>query len=152
MQVEPIEARVAAREATRVPALLDRKPPRSIAALEILEAVDGNARGARGELEQARFALREPRTEARPEPLDHPVRLLVPAVVREPRPVVHVELHHPPDEKFRLVLVEHRQRVERQHVPEPLHECAELLRDPPGDPVRYDEIDVLFFVCLRHVL
>ncbi len=62
--------------------------------LEVLEAVDGYVRGASRELEQAQFALRGPQAE-RLEPLDHPVRLLEPAVVGEPRPVVHVDIRHP---------------------------------------------------------
>src|SRR6266571_1222413 len=91
-QVEAIEVRVAAWEAVRVPALLDHKATRAVAALETLEGIDGNAGGARRELEQAH---RRPRAEARPEPLDHPARFLVPAVVGEPHPVVHVVLHRP---------------------------------------------------------
>ncbi len=59
--------------------------------LGVLEAIDGFARGASRELEQAQLALRGPRA-ARPEPLDHPVRHLEPAVVGEPRPVAHVDL------------------------------------------------------------
>ncbi len=81
-------------EAVRVPALLGRKAARAVAAPDILECVDGHARCARRESEQARLALRRPRAEARLELLDHPVRLLVPAVVGEPRPVVHVDLRH----------------------------------------------------------
>ena len=50
-QVEAIEARVAASEAVWVPALLDCKAVGAVAALEILEGVDGHARGARHELE-----------------------------------------------------------------------------------------------------
>ncbi len=63
--------------------------------LGVLEAIDGYARGASHELEQAQLALRRPRA-ARQEPLDHPVRHLEPAVVGEPRQVVHVDPLHPP--------------------------------------------------------
>ena len=49
---------MAAWEAVRVPALLDRAAARAVAALEALEAIDGQRRGARGELKQARLALR----------------------------------------------------------------------------------------------
>ena len=87
-QIEAVEARMAAREAVGVPALLDREPPRPVGALQVLEAVHGHARRARRELQQARLALRRPRPEALPEPLDHLVRLLVPAVVGELCPVV----------------------------------------------------------------
>ena len=98
---------MAAWEAVRVPTLLDRKAARRVAPLEILEGVDGHARGARRELEQTRLALRRPRAEARPELLDHPVRLLVPRVVGKPHQVVHVGLHHPPDEQLQLECVKH---------------------------------------------
>ena len=91
-------------------------------------------------------ALCRLRAEARPELLDHPVRLLVPTVVGEPHSVVHVDVRHAPDEQLQLVLVEHA-----QHVLEPFHERAELLRDTPGDPVYHDEIDVPHFIHLRHL-
>ena len=90
-------------------------------------------------------ALCRLRAEARPELLDHPVRL-VPTVVGEPHSVVHVDVRHASDEQLQLVLVEHA-----QHVSEPFHERAELLRDTPGDPVYHDEIDVLLFIHLRHL-
>ncbi len=74
--------------------------------LEILKGVDWHTRGTRRELEKARLTLRRLRAEARQEPLDYPVRL-VPAVVNEPGPVVHVDLRHPPNEQLQLVLVKH---------------------------------------------
>ena len=58
-QVEAIEVRVAAWEAVRVPALLDHKATRAVAALETLESIDEHARCVRGELEQAHLGLRE---------------------------------------------------------------------------------------------
>ena len=81
--------------------------------------------------------------QALPEPLDHPVRLLIPAVIDESRPFVHVDLRRAPDEQLQLVPVEHAQQVQRQHAPEHFHERAQLLRDTPGDLVCYDEIDAL---------
>ena len=59
-QVEEIEARMAAWETARVCALLDRKPARAIASLEILGAIDRHARRAGCKLEQTRLALRWP--------------------------------------------------------------------------------------------
>ena len=59
-QIQPIKARMAPRQPTRIAALLDREPARSIAALQILESVHGHARRARGKLQQPRLALRWP--------------------------------------------------------------------------------------------
>jgi len=77
----------------------------SIAALEIFEAVDGHAaRCASGELQQMRLAFCWRRMQRGPEPLDHPDRLLVTAVVRESRPVVCIDLGHPTNRQLELVL------------------------------------------------
>ncbi len=77
---------------------------------KVLEILVGVERGTRREMEQARLALCRLRAEARQEPLNHPVRL-VPVVINDLRPVVHVDLLHPPDEQLQLVLVEHAQQV-----------------------------------------
>lgn len=56
-QLDPIEASMAPRQLRRIARLVDRESPRSIRALQILEPVDGYSRGARHELQQARFAF-----------------------------------------------------------------------------------------------
>src|SRR6266702_6507992 len=68
---------------------------------------------------QARLALCGPRVEASPESLNHLVRLLVLAVVGEPHSVVHVYLHHPPNEQLQLVLVGHVQHIGYSMSPNP---------------------------------
>ena len=126
------------KETARVSALFHRK---AIATAETLEGVDGHARAGTP-------CARRLRTQARTYPVDHPVSLLVLAPVGEPRPVVHIDLRHPPDEQLQFVLIKRAQHVERRHVPEPFHECAKLLHDTPGNPVRYDAIDLLLFFRL----
>ena len=87
-QIDPVEARVALGQLRWVALFLDREAARAVRALEVLEPVDGNARRARRELQQTRLPLGWPRAYAFPEPLDHLVVHLVPAVVRKLGPVV----------------------------------------------------------------
>ena len=103
---------MAAWETTWVLALLDRKAPRAVAALEILEAVDGNARCARRPVANWNRHARSA-GHVRKHAQNHPVRLLVPAEVGEPR----LDLRYAPDEllvlvlMLVLVLVEHTQQA-----------------------------------------
>lgn len=76
------------RQPPHISTFLNREPPRAIGALEILEAVDGDARGAGGELEEAGFALGGPGAEEGPEPCYDGVGGGVAAVVGEFGPVV----------------------------------------------------------------
>lgn len=87
-QIQPIEACMAPGQPIHVSAFLDREPPRSITALQVLEAIDGHTRGTGRELEETSFALCWPGTEDFPEPGNDLVGLSVAAVVRELRPVV----------------------------------------------------------------
>jgi hypothetical protein len=47
-----------------IPSPFDGEPSRAIAALEVLESVDGNAGGAGGELKEARLLLGIPASDA----------------------------------------------------------------------------------------
>jgi hypothetical protein len=77
-------------------------------------------------------------------------QLLVPAVVGESHPVVHIDLGHPTDQQFELVLIKDTHQFERQHVPESVHECTELPRYATRNPVCDNEADVIFLVYLHH--
>ena len=63
-QVEPVEARVTLRQLRLLARLLDSEATRSIGALQILEAVDGDTGSAGRELQETRFLFRVPAPDA----------------------------------------------------------------------------------------
>lgn len=79
---------MAPRQPIHVSTFLDREPPRPIAALQVLEPIDGHTRGTGRKLEETSFALCWPGTEDFPEPGNDLVGLGVAAIVGEFRPVV----------------------------------------------------------------
>jgi hypothetical protein len=95
------------RQLRRLPGLLDSKPSRAITALQILETIDRNSAGSRGELQQPRLLLGIPTTNALPKVLDDLVVLGVPAVIGVLLPVVDVDIGDTSDEEFEFALVEH---------------------------------------------
>ena len=70
-----------------------------------------------------------------------PVSFFVPFIIRESRPIVHVDLRHAANEQFEPVLVEVRNKSRGQDVAEAFHERAELFGDATRD-VCDDEVDV----------
>ncbi len=92
----------------------------AVAALDVLEAIDGHMQGPHDELEQVYLVLCGPLVETwtRPESLNHLVHLLV--LVGKPHSVVHVDLYHPLNEQLQLVPIEDVHHIEWQHVSEPL--------------------------------
>jgi hypothetical protein len=90
----------------RFTSLLNRKPPRSITTLQILEAVDGDTRGTCGELQQTRLLLGIPAANALPEVLNDLVVLRVPAVICVLLPVLDVNVSDTTNQQFKLALVE----------------------------------------------
>lgn len=90
----------------RLASLLNRKPSRPVAALQILEAVDGDTRCTCGELQQTRLLLGVPAADALPEVLDDLVVLRVPAVVGVLLPVLDVDVGDTADQQLELALVE----------------------------------------------
>jgi hypothetical protein len=149
-EIDPIEACVALGQLARVTCLLDREPPRAVRTLEVLEAVDRDTRRACRELQQAGLALGRPAPDALPEPLDHLVVHLVPAVVSVLGPVVDVYLGHAADEQLELALIEHGDQVEWDELAEAGHERIKLLLDTSADAVLDDAIHVVLLVVLRH--
>lgn len=89
-QINTVEARMRLRQLARVAGFLDGETARSVGSLQILEAVDRDTRRARSKLQEARFALRWPASDALPEPLDDFVVDFVSAIVRELGPIVAV--------------------------------------------------------------
>ena len=108
---------------------LDGKSSGAVRALQILEAVDGNAAGAGGELQQARLLLGIPRADAFPEVLDDLIVLGVAAVVGVLLPVVHVDICDTADQQLELALVEHIDQIRRDQLVEAGDEGGELLLD-----------------------
>ncbi len=131
--------------------LLDGEAPRSVAALEILEPVDGDARGTRGELEQARFLLTVPGPHRLPEELDHLVGFGVAAVVGMLLPVVDIDLGDTADQELELSLVEDVDEILGDELVEALLERLELLGDALLDAPLDHEVDVLLLVLVGHV-
>lgn len=132
--------------------LFDREAAGAIGALQVLETVDGDARCARGELQEARFLLCIPAADDLwvgrvsevvkrgvwlgllmfaylPEVLDHEITLGVAAVVGVFLPVVDVDVRDTTDEEFELALVEDVDEVCGDEFVEALHEGVELLLD-----------------------
>jgi hypothetical protein len=71
-------------------------------------------------------------------------------VVDESHPAVRIDLSHPTDQQFELVLVKDVHQFEQQHVPESVHGCTELLRYATHDPMCDNEVDIIFLVYLHH--
>jgi len=98
--------------------LLNRKSPGSIGPLQVFEAIDGDATGSRGELQQTRLLLGIPRADAFPEVLDDLVVLRVAAVVGVLLPVVDVDVGDTADQQFELALVEDVDQIRRDQLVE----------------------------------
>lgn len=145
-QIDTVEARMRLRQLARVAGFLDGETARSVGSLQILEAVDRDTRRARGKLQEARFALRWPASDALPEPLDDFVVDFVSAVVRELGPIVavtrpsararagqndhlHIDFGHTTDEQLELPLVKDVDQVLRDELAEARHESVKLLLD-----------------------
>lgn len=109
------------------PRLLNGKPPRPIAALQVLKAVNGNARGTRCELQEARFLLRIPGPYDLPEVLDHFVLLLVAAVIGVFLPIFNVDICNAANKKLQFTLVEDVDEVSWDKFVESGDESVELL-------------------------
>lgn len=149
-QVETVEASVGFRELRFLARLLDREAAGAIGALQVLEAVDRDARCARGELQEARFLLGVPAADDLwvgrvsevvtrgvwlglrmfaylPEVLHDEITLGVAAVVGVFLPVVDVDVRDTTDEEFELALVEDVDEVGGDELMEALDESVELL-------------------------
>ena len=63
-QVEPVEARVTLRQLSLLAGLLDREAARTVRALQVLEAVDGDTGSASRELQETGFLFRVPAPDA----------------------------------------------------------------------------------------
>lgn len=114
-QVDPVEARVTLGQLADLARLLDRKAPRAIRPLEVLEAVDRNARRAGRELEEARLLLSRPGGDALPEPADDlvPRRVAALAGVQAESVTRVSERRHPVyewDARSRCASSSHRRR------------------------------------------
>ncbi|KAI3481094.1 hypothetical protein L1887_56668 [Cichorium endivia] len=150
-QVDAVEARMRLGQLVHIARLFDREPPRSVRSLQILEAVYGDPRGARGELQQTRLLLRGPCAHALPEPLHHLVLLGEATVVGELLPIVHIDLRHAADEQLELALVKHVDQILRNQLGEAADERLELLLDALADAPLGHELDVLLLVLVRHL-
>lgn len=125
----------------RIARFFNRESSRAVRSLKILESVDRDTRGTRGELKQSRLLLGIPRADNLPEVLDHLVLLLVAPVVGVPLPVVHVDVRNTSDQQFQLALVEHVHQICRNQLVEPGHEGIELLLDALHDlPFRHQPV------------
>ena len=113
----------------RLASLLNRKPSRPVAALQVLEAVDGDTRGTCGELQQTRLLLGVPAADALPEVLDNLVVLRVPAVVGVLLPVLDVDVGDTADQQLELALVEDVDQIRGNEFVETAQERVELLFD-----------------------
>lgn len=147
-QIQTVEAGVRLRQSHRVTRLLDGEPSGAIRTLQILEAVDGDTRGTRGELQQTRLLLGVPAADDLPEVLDDLVLLLVAAVVGVLLPVVNVDVGDTTNEQLQLALVENVDKVSRDQLVESGHERVELLLNPLHDlPLRH-QLNVLRLVLV----
>jgi hypothetical protein len=90
----------------RLSRLLNRKASGSITSLQILEAINRDARGARCKLQQARLLLGVPAADALPEVLDDFVVFCVAAVVGVFFPVFDVNVGDAANQELKLALVE----------------------------------------------
>lgn len=139
----------------RLARLLNGKPPRPIAPLQILETIDRDTRGARRELEEAGLLLRIPATDALlivslhsqsgnmptylPKVLDDLVVLGVPAVISVLLPVIDVNIRNTANQELEFALVEHVDQVGGDELVEARNEGVELLFDALLDAPFRDE-------------
>jgi hypothetical protein len=111
----------------RITRLLNSKASGTVGALEILESVDGNARGTGGELEKTRLLLSIPSADYLPEVLNDLVLLLVTAVVGMLLPVVDIDIGDTTDEQLKFALVKYVDKIRWNQFIESGHEGIELL-------------------------
>ena len=94
------------RQCLIAPTLLDRKSPRSIRALQVLETIDRDPARASRELQQTTFLLGVPFLDGFPEPPDHLVGFLVAAVIGVFLPIVDIDVCYATDEELELTFIE----------------------------------------------
>ena len=107
--------------------LLNRKSPRPITTLQILEAVDGNAARSGSKLQESRFLFRIPRSDDLPEVLDDLVLFLVSAIIGVFLPIIHIDIGDTTNQKFKFTLVENIDQISRNKFVEAGDESVELL-------------------------
>jgi hypothetical protein len=130
--------------------LFNRKPPRSVATLQILETIDRNTRSTRGELQQTRLLLGIPAADTLPEVLDDLIVFGVTAVVGVFLPVFNVDIGDTTDKKFEFTLVENVHEIGGDELVEAGDEGLELLLDALLDPPLGDKpAGVSISVALR---
>ena len=117
------------RQLPRLSRLLNRKPPGSIGALQILKPIDRNSRSSRRELQQSALLLGVPAANALPEVLDDLVVLGVPSVIGVLLPVLDVDVGDTTDEEFEFALVEDVYEIRGDELVEAGDEGVELFRD-----------------------
>ena len=115
------------RQRRNLPSLLNRKPPRPVRALQVLETVDRDTTGARRELQESGLLLGVPGADDLPEVLDHLVLLLVAAVVGVFLPVVDVDVRDTADQELEFALVEDVDEIGGNELVEAGDEGTELL-------------------------
>ena len=119
--------------------LLDCESSRPITTLQILEAVDWNTTGAGSELKQSTLLFGVPRADDLPELLNDFVLLLVASVVCVLLPVVNINVSDATNEKLKLALVKHIDKVGRNEFIETRDESVELFFDTLDDlPLGYE--------------
>lgn len=125
---------VTLRQRITTPTLLNRKPPRAITALQILEPIDRDPTGAGRELEQPALLLGIPAPDDLPEVLDHLVRLRVASVVGMLLPVLDIDIRNTAYEQFKFPFVENVDEVGGDKLVEASDEGVELFFHPFLDP------------------
>ena len=126
---------VTLRQRVAAPALLNRKPPRPVTALQILEPIDRDPTGASRELQQSALLLGIPTPDDLPEVLDHLVRFRVAPVICMLLPVLHVDIRDTANEQFEFAFVKNVDEIRGNKLVEAGDEGIELLfhsfLDPP---------------------
>eukprot|EP00968_Pinguiococcus_pyrenoidosus_P002175 scaffold114_cov361-Pinguiococcus_pyrenoidosus.AAC.12 len=154
-QVEAIEARVGPRP-RRVPSVYAAELkgfPQASVSLQLPEPADGDARGARDELQQPCALLVVEVLENLEEPPGHLVsRAELPFVHRVRAPVRHVDLVDAGDGQLELLEVEDGQQSQGHHLVDAAKELVQRLADAVEHLVLEHLLDVLALVLIGHGL
>lgn len=114
------------RQLPRLTSLLNSKPPRSITALQILEAIDWNPRSTGRKLQQPGLLFSIPTPNTFPEILDDFVVFSVSAVVSVLLPVINVDICNSTDQELEFTFVEDIYEVHRDKLVEACDEGVKL--------------------------